>query len=49
MLLEQFRHNGKESAYGYTGVMFPFKDLYELTGCLVKAAKAKKESDDAQR
>lgn len=40
MLLDQFRHNGKESgAYGWTGVMFPKRDLYELTGVLVKASK----------
>lgn len=46
MLLEQFKHNGKESgAYGYTGVMFPIGDLYELTNVLVKASKEKQERD----
>lgn len=45
MLLEQFKHNGHPAAYGYTGVMFPISDLYELTGVLVKAAKEKKAKE----
>ncbi len=41
LFLEQYR-NGKDGmAYHWSGVMFPYSDLYELAGVIVKAAKEK--------
>lgn len=45
MYLEQFRHNGQKDAYGYAGVMFPTKSLYELTGLFVKASKDRQAAE----
>lgn len=51
MLLEQFRHteSGK-GAYGWTGIMFPETDLYDITSVFVKAAKelSKRWADEAK-
>jgi hypothetical protein len=48
LFLEQYRHSGSKSAYGWTGVSFPEADLYEITNVFVKAAKAKKEANEKQ-
>ena len=46
LFLEQFRRNGNAGAYGWTGLMFPDGDLYELANVFVKAARAKKEKEN---
>ncbi len=45
MFLEQFRNSNGSKAYHWSGVMFPYSDLYELAGVVVKAAKEKQSRE----
>lgn len=44
LFLEQFRHGKDGQAFHWSGVMFKPGDLYELTECLVKAARERKRN-----
>jgi hypothetical protein len=41
MYLEQMRLGKDGEAFAWSGVMFPESDMYEITGVMVKASKAK--------
>ncbi len=45
LFLEQYRHGKDGMAYHWSGVMFPYSDLYELAGVIVKAAKEKQSRE----
>lgn len=45
MFLETIRHKDGKEAYAWTGVMFRYDSLYEITSVFYAAAKEKKASE----